>query len=330
MGNISGVTSWRYSEEQLSWERNHYFQAINKRFGTQILELCKDQKLLREKVTGLLEISNLNGTSPELVWITLSNKVNALNLNSCIKLLEEIAINDIDEKLVFRSFYDQKVDWIEDSLERIINSFDEQHKKNMELSCGSIYENEIQKLVLEALNLLNELCPGAYKEAKSILRECVLLSGKGLKSSSVPISFGAVFLLPNKDWNIVNILDFIVHEIAHHSLVIKSSLVKIINNPTDLSKSPLRPDPRPINGILHATFVLVRVCYILIQYIQQDGEYSKTAIKYVSNYLKNLNEGLNSLKLDANWTSEGVILMEDMMDGYIELKVEFEKLGVLK
>ncbi|MEH6725879.1 MAG: HEXXH motif-containing putative peptide modification protein, partial [Hyphomicrobiales bacterium] len=80
------------------------------------------------------------------------------------------------------------------------------------------------------------------------------------------------------------------------------------NSPTELYSSPLRADPRPMEGIHHATFVLARMA-LVAKYLLESGLLSQVenelARKTITNARARFADGLQTLDEHAAYTPSG-------------------------
>lgn len=75
--------------------------------------------------------------------------------------------------------------------------------------------------------------------------------------------WGAVFLNVDRHQTVLDALEGLVHEAAHLLLFGLSHQEPLTTNPIEERyHSPLRADPRPMDGVFHATFVCARLAYL--------------------------------------------------------------------
>lgn len=118
---------------------------------------------------------------------------------------------------------------------------------------------------LAGLALLHRVAPALAAEVEAIVHEVVIVAGD--KQSGVQFDggshyqlWGALFLNCDFPREPHEMLEVIAHECAHSLLFGLSREQPLVENPEDeLFVSPLRPDPRPMDGIFHATFVSARM-----------------------------------------------------------------------
>lgn len=129
---------------------------------------------------------------------------------------------------------------------------------------------------LAGLALLHRAAPALASEVKAIVHEVVIVAGD--KQASVQFDggshyqlWGALFLNSDFPREPHEMLEVIAHECAHSLLFGLSREQALVENPEDeLFVSPLRPDPRPMDGIFHATFVSARMHWATSQLLAAD------------------------------------------------------------
>lgn len=179
-----------------------------------------------------------------------------------------------------------------------------------------------QSLVADAIELVGRVWPEALVQLAAVTRCVLILEGSGLRSSSVPSTFGATYLCPKDHWTSLDIANLLVHEAAHHSLEIKCAFAPMLENEQDVAASPLRDDPRPLWGILHATFVLVRVGQLLSRAAKAgDPSVQERAREELDHTVTQLAAGLKTLNERARWTPDGRNLIASISNGLRELQV---------
>ncbi len=121
--------------------------------------------------------------------------------------------------------------------------------------------------LIEALSLLAAADPEHAAEIGHLVREVVFVSSDmtGARRFGGASSFylwGALFLNAEVYPDRVAMVEGLVHEAAH-SLLLGHTLgaSMVVNDPVDRFPSPLRADARPMDGVVHATFVLARMHY---------------------------------------------------------------------
>lgn len=117
-----------------------------------------------------------------------------------------------------------------------------------------------------ALALLDAGDPALAAEIRALLRQVVLAAGTEdpkaytFDGASSFMMWGAIILNANRRDGDLGMVQMLAHESAHNLLFGIGSDEPLVNNSADeLFSSPLRVDPRPMDGIYHATFVTARM-----------------------------------------------------------------------
>ncbi|MCB1502788.1 MAG: hypothetical protein KDK07_23930 [Bauldia sp.] len=121
--------------------------------------------------------------------------------------------------------------------------------------------------VRDALDLLATAAPELAAEFDALVRQVVLVrsapeSESDFGGASSFHLWGAIFLNADRHQGRVAMAEGLVHEAAHLLLFGAAGGERLVeNDEADRFASPLRDDPRPLDGIAHATFVLARMAY---------------------------------------------------------------------
>jgi hypothetical protein len=120
--------------------------------------------------------------------------------------------------------------------------------------------------IRDAFVLLDEGDPELAAELRALLREIILAAGtkepKALTfdGASSFMLWGAIILNVNRSDGAIGMVQMLAHESAHNLLFgFSADQALVENSPEELFSSPLRKDPRPMDGIYHATFVTARM-----------------------------------------------------------------------
>lgn len=120
-----------------------------------------------------------------------------------------------------------------------------------------------------AMALLDRAMPALSGEVRGLLSEIVLAThaqGDAYRfdGGSSYMLWGALFLNARFHETVVAMAEVIAHESAHTLLFGLSVEEPLVFNADDaLYASPLRADPRPMDGIFHATFVSARMHWVM-------------------------------------------------------------------
>jgi HEXXH motif-containing protein len=92
-----------------------------------------------------------------------------------------------------------------------------------------------------------------------------IFDGRGLRGETCNIVFGSIWLrIPEPhEHPVAYWIEHLVHEISHLQLIALGIHDKLVlNSDVERFPAPIREDPRPMFGVLHATFVLARMVRI--------------------------------------------------------------------
>ncbi len=116
-----------------------------------------------------------------------------------------------------------------------------------------------------AFGMMQATMPALAHEISGLIREICLVTGDPqahyqFDGGSSYMLWGGLFLNIASHETDIQLIEVLAHESAH-SLLFGHSLDEalVLNEDTELFASPLRVDPRPMDGIYHATFVSARM-----------------------------------------------------------------------
>jgi hypothetical protein len=118
----------------------------------------------------------------------------------------------------------------------------------------------------EALTLLDAGYPAMADEIRGLLREIVVAAGpedplaRTFDGASSYMMWGAVLLNARGQTNVLDTAQALAHESGHNLLFGFCADGSLVDNPDEeLFASPLRKDRRPMDGVVHATYVVARM-----------------------------------------------------------------------
>ncbi len=171
-----------------------------------------------------------------------------------------------------------------------------------------------------SLTILRTHAPQTYGEIDALVCEFVPALGhpwEGMEfdGCSSLERWGTVLInakLPRTD---LQLCEAITHESAHNALFAMAPVnFHVENDPDELYKSPLRLDPRPVNGIYHATFVLARMCFAMREVAASATAgvaLQEEARKLAKESARLFADGYEVLDQHARYTAEGRHIMAD-------------------
>src|SRR5690606_11375550 len=113
--------------------------------------------------------------------------------------------------------------------------------------------------------LLSVAIPELAAEFDALVSQVIMVEGNPVAKyqfdgGSSYMLWGGLFLNATSHQNDVALIEVMAHESAHILLFGYASDEALVNNDDDtLYHSPLRVDPRPMDGIFHATYVSARM-----------------------------------------------------------------------
>jgi HEXXH motif-containing protein len=175
--------------------------------------------------------------------------------------------------------------------------------------------------VEEGLSLLRLADPPWHDEVRGLLRLIVVGSARLdtedlFNGASTFFFWGGSLINAELRRSAVSIIDLLVHESSHLMLFGLSADGALLSNEgEERYSSPLRSDPRPIDGILHACFVASRVhlamCRLLSSgYLTEENERRATERRNHSE--RSARVGLDVLHKNAKPTELGASVLESL------------------
>lgn len=179
--------------------------------------------------------------------------------------------------------------------------------------------SDLSQTVENALTLIREHAPETFSEFEHCVSEIVPANGRNSADGmefggcSSLERWGSILINSSAQRTTVVLCESIIHEGAHNVLFGTSPVeFHIRNGPDELRKSPLRVDPRPLDGIYHATFVLARMCYGMREFAASptlDPALRAEARKRADEALKLFWDGYAVLDEHADYTDDGRAIM---------------------
>lgn len=127
-----------------------------------------------------------------------------------------------------------------------------------------------------ALTTIGEYLPELRQEARLFLRQVVPVGfhAERHESATYREAIGTVYLSLHPDR--MTMTEAIVHELSHTKLHALMELDAVLENPPDeMHASPVRPDPRPLRGVLMAVQAFVPVARLYERMIEEGAPLAK-------------------------------------------------------
>ena len=269
--------------------------------------------------------------APEIfcIYFDLLDAVRRDSVDDCLQLLHEFDAR-LDDPLP--SFYSR---WggLRDSTARRYLTYvnaDPTTSVEFEALCPPDFD-AVRSCADAAFAVLERAAPEIGAEIRSLLTEIVFVSGSmdsrmRFDGATSFFCWGALFLNADEHRTLVDMVDGLSHESAHAYLFALSEGETFVNNAVDeLYHSPLRSDPRPLDGIFHATYVSARTHYAHRKLLES-GVLSAAEEDAVEQALiasqAAFRDGLRTLEEHASLTGLGRIVMSGARE-YMRAKADY-------
>lgn len=171
-----------------------------------------------------------------------------------------------------------------------------------------------------ALSLLDRAHPRLAGELRALLGEVVLAraaeatQGETFDGVSSFMLWGGLVLNAGSHATVLEMAEALAHESAHSLLFgLATDGPLLENDDRERFASPLRRDPRPLDGIYHATFVTARMHHAL-RHLRDHGELDAADVAWVDarleTHAKHFDEGLAVLERHARPTPVGAAALD--------------------
>ena len=178
--------------------------------------------------------------------------------------------------------------------------------------------------IRDAFALLDAGDPELAGELRALLREIILAAGtkdpKALTfdGASSFMLWGAIIINANRSDGPIGMVQMLAHESAHNLLFGFSADHALVENSADeLFSSPLRKDPRPMDGIYHATFVTARMYRVVRQLLDSgilDVAAKEKAQKDLADNARLFKQGIETVQKFARLSPLGESIMRGASD----------------
>lgn len=155
--------------------------------------------------------------------------------------------------------------------------------------------------------------PDLHDEVTALTQSISALDGLPFVGGSDIACFGASFFRLEPEWSDLCYADHIVHEAAHQRFHAEFEVEPALVNPADTNRaSPIRSDPRPMEGSFHATFVFVRLAQFFERVV--DSCPSLDALTRLHRHLLGAYTGVEMLGQHAQFTDRGAEFYEALRE----------------
>jgi hypothetical protein len=138
-----------------------------------------------------------------------------------------------------------------------------------------------------------------------------LFDGVVLRGMTATRAFGAIFLRipPRDDDALTYWIEHLVHEISHLKLeLLAQHGPLVLNPPEERYPPPIRKDPRPMSGIVHATFVLARMVRVFGTLVALGHGPAHAA--RLDALTAQFEQGLSTVRAHARFTEHGRLIAD--------------------
>ena len=179
--------------------------------------------------------------------------------------------------------------------------------------------SEYARRFSSGFNLIRRCWPELFDEICVLTNHVCLIRGTPFIGGSGIQCLGVTFLHLEPDWPDLCFPDHIVHEAAHQRLNVEFEVEPALSNENFIGAvSPIRRDPRPLHGILHGTFVFLRLAQFFERVMAVEP--SLNAEQRFHRHVRGLYDGMSELERHARWTPRGNSLFEAMWEVTRQLK----------
>ena len=164
--------------------------------------------------------------------------------------------------------------------------------------------------------LLGEAAPGLLREIETVAPQLVLVRDAGpgeppgaFGGASSFYLWGAMILNSARQRTRPQMAESLAHE-AGHATLLGSTLGEpmVSNDPAMRYRSPLRADPRPMDGLVHASFVLARMIWCQDRLLQSgllDGPEREEVAQARARNRHRFGESQGLIEAEARFTPDG-------------------------
>ena len=181
----------------------------------------------------------------------------------------------------------------------------------------------IRRNLKQGIATIKAYAPNAWADFSAITTEIVAAYGAPrnrmtFDGCSSLERFGSILINMRRDRSPLIMAETLVHESAHSLLfALSCNDHRVLNPASELYESPLRIDPRPLDGIYHAVFVLARMHGFLAEvalHPKSTSAMKAEARKTLKTRYENFMDGYTVLKDNALLTDIGQDLLDDAFE----------------
>jgi HEXXH motif-containing protein len=176
-------------------------------------------------------------------------------------------------------------------------------------------------ILAKSLSLMQRGCRQTYGEFSELVDQIVLCDGTNVATNEAFLAgstftlWGALFINPSVERTVRSLVETLAHEASHTLLFgLRVSDGLILNPDEGRFASPLREDPRPMDGVCHATYVSARMHFAMKELLASglmpasDARFNREAAE---RDVATFNEGLKTVRKFGRLTPAGQDVMAD-------------------
>ncbi len=189
------------------------------------------------------------------------------------------------------------------------------NKSGNPVDLGDRPEEEWIGILDRAFELIESFLPGTFAEMRLMLHEVIPVGYDDRRhlSASYREAIGTMYLTLHP--NVMTMVEAVLHEFQHNKFNVASDGVDFVSNAFHpLYKSPIRPDPRPLWGILLAVHAFLPVAELYRR--MRDAGHPLAALPGFEGRMSDLDlknhEGMEMLRAHARFTPPGLSLFADL------------------
>ena len=183
--------------------------------------------------------------------------------------------------------------------------------------------DRVSRLADEALAILDAGAPEVSGEMRGYIAQIIFAKGKpGVQSTFHGVTsffvWGALMFNADSNRTSLDLVGALTHECSHSHLYAVAIDGPLVFNPDEeLHPSPLRTDPRPMDGIYHAAYVTAREHYAMNRLLQSgvlDAEQRKQAEHELRYHVRNFRAGMATVEAHGQLSDLGATLLATARD----------------
>jgi len=178
-----------------------------------------------------------------------------------------------------------------------------------------------RRQIQNAFALMDANDPALAAEIRALISKIILAAGSDdpkalvFDGASSFMLWGAILINANRNDGDLGMVQMLAHESAHNLLFGLSAEESLVENlPDELFPSPLRTDPRPMDGIYHATFVTARM-HRAVQQLLASGKLppplEEKARQELATNVRLFKSGISTVQRHAKLTPLGKTLIQN-------------------